>query len=156
MQLTKKFSDLPTPGRWISAIHRMKSVFLDRQLAPLGLNGATYLYLVVLDAHGNQMQDVFSQELALNKSCVTRSLSRLEELGYVQRESDPNDRRVMQVSLTAKGKKVIPKIRESLHAFTTILNEGLTDTQTRQAENLLMVMRQNLADHLHQSKERPS
>lgn len=134
----------------------MKSVFLDRQLAPLGLNGATYLYLVVLDAHGNQMQDVFSQELALNKSCVTRSLSRLEELGYVQRESDPNDRRVMQVSLTAKGKKVIPKIRESLHAFTTILNEGLTDTQTRQAENLLMVMRQNLADHLHQSKERPS
>ncbi|HCD32124.1 MAG TPA: MarR family transcriptional regulator [Phycisphaerales bacterium] len=152
MQLSKKNTKLPTPGRWISAIHRMKSVYLDRELAPLQLNGATYLYLVVLDVHGSQMQDVFSKELALNKSCVTRSICRLEELGYVQREPDPNDGRAMLVSLSAKGKKIVPRIRQSLETFSTILHEGLTDNQVKQAEKLLMGMRQNLADHLEQNK----
>ncbi|HAI10270.1 MAG TPA: MarR family transcriptional regulator [Phycisphaerales bacterium] len=152
MQLSKKNTKLPTPGRWISAIHRMKSVYLDRELAPLQLNGATYLYLVVLDVHGSQMQDVFSKELALNKSCVTRSICRLEELGYVQREPDPNDGRAMLVSLSAKGKKIVPRIRQSLETFSAILHEGLTDNQVKQAEKLLMGMRQNLADHLEQNK----
>ncbi|MAX24571.1 MAG: hypothetical protein CMJ19_08705 [Phycisphaeraceae bacterium] len=152
MQLTKKQSDTPTPGRWISAIHRMKSVYLDRELAPLGLNGATYLYLMVIDTHGSQMQEVFSQELAINKSCVTRSISRLEELDYVQREPDPNDRRAMLVSLTAKGKRVVPKVREALQAFTEILNQGLSERQVKQAEKLLMTMRQNMAEHLESSK----
>lgn len=156
MQLSKKFTDMPTPGRWISAIHRMKSVYLDRELAPLGLNGATYLYLVVLDTHGSQKQDVFSQELALNKSCVTRSICRLEELGYVQREPDTNDRRVMLVSLSAKGKKIVPDIRKALEQFTTILNQGLSDKQAREAEKLLMSMRQNLSEHLFPNKVRES
>jgi DNA-binding MarR family transcriptional regulator len=152
MQLNKKRNDMPTPGRWISAIHRMKSVYLDRELAPLGLNGATYLYLVVIDVHGSQMQEVFSQELAINKSCVTRSISRLEELGYVEREPDPNDRRAMLVSLTAKGRKIVPQVRKALEAFTELLNQGLNDKQIREAENLLMTMRENLAQYFENSK----
>lgn len=152
MQLTRKFTDAPTPGRWISAIHRMKSVYLDRELAPLELNGATYLYIVVLDTHGSQKQDVFSQELALNKSCVTRSISRLEELGYVSREPDPNDRRVQLVSLTARGKKIVPRIRQALEQFTQILMQGMSEKQAIEAEKLLMAMRHNLASHLDPSK----
>jgi DNA-binding MarR family transcriptional regulator len=152
MQLNKKRNDMPTPGRWISAIHRMKSVYLDRELAPLGLNGATYLYLVVIDVHGSQMQEVFSQELSINKSCVTRSISRLEELGYVEREPDPNDRRAMLVSLTAKGRKIVPQVRKALEAFTELLNQGLNDKQIREAENLLMTMRENLAQYFENSK----
>lgn len=140
------------PGRWISAIHRMKTVFLDRELAPLKLNGATYLYILVLDTHGSQMQEVFCRELAINKGCVARSLSRLEELGYISRQPDPNDRRAMCVDLTAGGRKIVPPIRKALTQFTNILTEGLSERQMRQAEKLLMTMRQNMDNHMQQCK----
>jgi DNA-binding MarR family transcriptional regulator len=152
MQLSEKTSLPPTPGRWISAIHRMKTVFLDRELTPVGLNGSIYLYIVVLDAHGSQMQEVFCRELSINKGCVARSLSRLEELGYVSRKPDPNDGRAMCVDLTAKGRKIVPQVRKALKAFTEILTDGMTPAQADQSEKLLMTMRENLANHFSKCK----
>lgn len=45
-----------------------------------------------------------SRELQLPPSSVTGIVDRLVTLGKVQRESDPEDRRVVRVALTAKGR----------------------------------------------------
>jgi len=153
MQPIQDNTMLGSPGRWVSVIHRYKTVFLDRELADIGLNGSSYLYIVVLDTHGTVRQDTFCREIALNKGCVARSMSRLEELDYIKREADPDDKRVMLVSLTRKGKRQVKHVRNALHKFQNILAHGLTDNQVMLANNLLLNMKENVSNHFAVIKE---
>lgn len=153
MQPIQDNAMLGSPGRWVSVIHRYKTVFLDRELADIGLNGSTYLYIVVLDTHGTVRQDTFCREIALNKGCVARSMSRLEELGYIKREVDPDDKRVMLVSLTRKGKCKVKRVRKALGEFQSILGHGLTEKQIMMVNNLLLNMKENVSNHFAVIKE---
>lgn len=73
----------------------------------LGIPGSWYEALVeIAFAGGNMRMNEFASETTLTKSGATRFVDRLEEAGLVQRTACPTDRRVFQLSLTAKGKRV--------------------------------------------------
>lgn len=50
---------------------------------------------------------------------ITRIASRLEESGLVVRETDPMDRRVMRVSLSAEGRRLLERTRTRRTAYLT-------------------------------------
>lgn len=45
-----------------------------------------------------------------NAGAMTRLLDRLEQLGFIRRRRDPDDRRALQVELTAEGRKTWRRI----------------------------------------------
>jgi len=49
------------------------------------------------------------KEMCLSRAAVTRILDRLESGGYVSRDRDTGDRRVVMVHLTAKGTELLRK-----------------------------------------------
>lgn len=48
---------------------------------------------------------------------MTRIIQRLDELGYVERRPDPDDRRSCLVQLTADGTRVLDRVRQERTAY---------------------------------------
>jgi DNA-binding MarR family transcriptional regulator len=108
-----KSVELPTPDKvqaWRALMHVHASVTnaIDLTLqANLGIPGTWYEALVeIAFAGGSMRMQEFATETTLTKSGATRFVDRLERAGLVERKSCPTDRRVYQLTLTAKGKKL--------------------------------------------------
>ena len=80
--------------------------------------------LAVLDKRGPQPISEIGKRLLIPKPQMTAFLDKLENLGLVARLSDLDDRRVIKVTLTDKGK-------ESLEASKKIVRENLRQLLTR-------------------------
>jgi MarR family 2-MHQ and catechol resistance regulon transcriptional repressor len=55
-----------------------------------------------------------SAELYLDKSTASRLANSLEEKGYVQKEPDPTDRRVVRMTMSAAGEALAKRIHDAL------------------------------------------
>jgi DNA-binding MarR family transcriptional regulator len=66
--------------------------------------------LVVLHAQGQQKVTNVADSLGVNPSTATRTIDRLITAGLVDRQTNPNSRREMQISLTPAGRKVVRSV----------------------------------------------
>jgi DNA-binding MarR family transcriptional regulator len=77
-----------------------------------GLKPPQYFALDALDEPAPM--SAIADLLRCDRSAVTWITDRLEERGYVERRSDPRDRRVKLLALTDEGRKVREEIRARL------------------------------------------
>src|SRR6185436_19111570 len=75
-------------------------------LEPLGLTYPQYLVMLVLWEEGKVSVGRLSERLYLDSGTLTPLLKRLEASGLVRRERSAADARVVDVELTAAGKKL--------------------------------------------------
>jgi DNA-binding MarR family transcriptional regulator len=78
---------------------------------------------------------------------ATRMLGQLERAGVVRREASIEDRRVVTVSLTPRGKQLLAKKRATVSAKRRDFYESLTDAERAHSERLLRGMA-DLIEHL--------
>ena len=87
-----------------------------------------------------------AEKFEVSAAAIAVSLKKLEEGGYIVRQTNTEDNRINQVSITDKGKSVI---RQSLHIFQEadrgFLN-GLDDSQLQQLRSYLEQMYENVSD----------
>ncbi len=69
-----------------------------------------------LKRHGSLSMTDIGKCLSMPKPHITVIVDRLIEAGYVERQSDPKDRRIINISLTSKGLKDFEKIKQSSSA----------------------------------------
>lgn len=71
----------------------------------------------------NRVSSCTSTELAevfeVNKSAITAIITRLWEKGLIQRTRDENDRRIVYLSLSDKGKEFFDQTEERIHDLVT-------------------------------------
>ena len=72
-------------------------------LDKLGLTYTQYITLLVLWEHGKMSVKDLGAELFLDSGTLTPVLKSLEEKGYVKRERDKDDERVLCITLTDSG-----------------------------------------------------
>ena len=65
----------------------------------------------------------------VDKCTIARRTNRLEELGYLTRKTDANDRRQNNCFLTEKGESLVPIIKENLAAWNALVTEELSDDE---------------------------
>jgi len=81
------------------AVNRVYKPLLDQ----LGLTYPQYLVLVVLYEEDDQTVGRLGDKLFLDSSTLTPLLKRMESVGYVTRQRDPQDERQVRVRLTQQG-----------------------------------------------------
>jgi DNA-binding MarR family transcriptional regulator len=85
---------------------------IDRGLAEFDMTHAQLgIFLKLLHGHANTAADL-ARELMTDTGAMTRLLDRLEEKGFVQRTRSCTDRRVVEVSLTAKGRQLADRMTQ--------------------------------------------
>ena len=87
-------------GMEVRAYQRAVDAFDDAAAAVLGVNRTDLRCLDVLMERGEAGAGELATALGLTTGSVTTMLDRLEQLGYVQRASDPSDRRRVAVMPT--------------------------------------------------------
>ncbi|MBN73784.1 MarR family winged helix-turn-helix transcriptional regulator [Gimesia chilikensis] len=122
---------------------------VSETLKPYGLTVGGFDILATLRRTGNP-QGLTPTELMeavmLSSGAMTNRIDRLEEQGLVERRPSPNDRRSLQVLLTAEGRKVVDKaVADRLDEAEGALC-GLKAEERDQLADLLRAMLQGLND----------
>lgn len=97
-----------------------------------GLTPSQFGVLEVLYQHGPLCQTEISNQLLLSTANITLVIDNLEKLALVQRRRNPDDRRYITVSLTAKGEKLIAELLPKHAAAIRAEMSSLSPEEQRQ------------------------
>jgi DNA-binding MarR family transcriptional regulator len=80
----------------------------------------------------------------LDGGTITGVVDRLERKGLVRRERDAEDRRVVRVFLTAKGRKLEPPLRQIVNDIEDRAVDGLSASEIERLNRMLHRVGENL------------
>lgn len=82
-----------------------------KPLEKIGLTYTQYIVMMVLWEFGNMSEKSLGEKIYLDSGTLTPVLKKLEKSGFVRRERLKADERVVQISLTASGRKLKEKAK---------------------------------------------
>ena len=101
----------------------------DRIARASGLTPRRYLILLLIKgaADGSERSTVteLAKRMSLAQSTVTELVARAEDAGLVQRESSPDDGRVVKLAVTKEGERRLTEAFRSLAAERRSLREAI-------------------------------
>lgn len=71
------------------------------------LHPRQFLLMLVLRDEGTMSQQAVGQRLGMDRTTTMQAALALAEAGLVDREDDPDDRRVYRLALTAEGRRLV-------------------------------------------------
>ena len=98
--------------KWITLANRHYYMYLNRALAPFGINSSQYLFILNLCRDPGITQDKLPERICVNKSNVARTLAQLEKKGLIRRQVNPGDKRTAAVFPTERARELYPRIME--------------------------------------------
>ncbi|WP_270242025.1 MarR family winged helix-turn-helix transcriptional regulator [Rothia kristinae] len=98
-------------------------------LAPLHLTHPQYLVMLALWEHERMNQKTLAGMLGLDPGTLSPIVRRLEQIGYVHRQRDPEDERSVLLSLTDAGRKLREQAEEIPERMMRRLDLSLADVQ---------------------------
>ena len=121
----------------VARLHRARAAALLRELE---LSPGQELLLMMLWEQEPRQQSEITREFAVEPPTTAKMLARMEKNGFISRARSAEDRRMVLVSLTAKGRSLrepVEKVWAQLEAETVA---GLTQEQQETLETLLRMM----------------
>jgi DNA-binding MarR family transcriptional regulator len=111
-------------------------------LDELGLTYTQYIAIVVLWEEDHQTVGSLGEKMFLESNTLTPMLKKLEAMGYVQRQRDPQDERQVRVSLTRAGRRLRERMLETTLAGAT----GLAPDEFARLQKSVVALRDNLIE----------
>jgi DNA-binding MarR family transcriptional regulator len=114
-----------------------------------GLEAWQYDVLATLRRSGKPYEltvGAMLDSMMLASGTITHRIDKLEQRGLVERRSDPNDKRVVLVRLTAAGKTLVDATIVDHAANETELVSGLAPRERAQLEALLRRLHVSLSE----------
>ena len=115
--------------RYINRTFRCGKLYRNESLAKIGLEGSDQPFVLHLCHSPGISQEQLAREIYIDKSGVARKLASLEKRGYIRRESDPQDKRVLRVYPTEMLLEMLPAIRNSNTEWNRRILEGFTEEE---------------------------
>jgi DNA-binding MarR family transcriptional regulator len=124
------------------AFWRMKGAF-EREM---GVSAGTWFSLALLAKKDGISQGELSQKFEVDPSRVTRLAKKLEREGLLRRERDPKDNRVVRLSLTEKGRRLIEGLYEHHVRFERRIRSLLSAEELADLRRVLGVLAEEMKD----------
>jgi DNA-binding MarR family transcriptional regulator len=137
------FYDLPTfnpdvsVGYLAKRIHQSSMIGLEQAFAGEDISYLQWAALVsILYGRGSTCK-ALARDIAHDRGATTRLLDTLEELRLVVRERDPNDRRIINLTLTETGEATA---RRCLARVVDLWNAWLADWDAADVAQLILYL----------------
>ena len=122
------------------AVNRVYKPLLDE----LGLTYPQYIVLIALYDEDNQTVGGLGDKLFLDSSTLTPLLKRMEAMGHLTRQRDPEDERVVRMRLTPQGRSVREK---GIMSRSNLLNStNFSPAEYEQLREQMVSLRAYLSD----------
>jgi DNA-binding MarR family transcriptional regulator len=117
----------------------------DERVRCLGLTGPQARLLLSLERNPRQNQVFYAERLDIEPITLTRIVDRLEEAGWVERQSDPDDRRARILHLTDKSRGIVTRLRAIVEMLSEEMLDGFDAAERRNFAAQLERVAANLA-----------
>jgi DNA-binding MarR family transcriptional regulator len=122
------------------AVNRVYKPLLDQ----LGLTYPQYIVLIALYDEDDQTVGGLGDKLFLDSSTLTPLLKRMEAMGHLTRQRDPEDERQVRVRLTPQGRSLREK---GIMSRSSLLNStNFSPTEYEQLREQMVKLRAYLSD----------
>jgi MarR family transcriptional regulator for hemolysin len=130
-------------GRKMDKIGKVLQARVQSDLQSLDIDRSFYPLLLIEEGNGLTQQEL-ADKLLCDKVQVVRIIDYLSSNGYVERIQNRHDKRKYELTVTEKAKPVIPQIKAVIEKSTLLACEGLSEKQTNELYNMLVIIENNL------------
>jgi DNA-binding MarR family transcriptional regulator len=142
LSLQKHFeADVQEFGELLSVMIRSFAAFERSEIFCSGVTMSQCSTILGIGKNGTMTMHALSEWMNLATSTMTRIVDNLVRDGYIERAQDPQDRRVVQVSLTEEGDKLFQAIKQIYHEYHRKIVENIPAEELHQVvESLTMLI----------------
>lgn len=154
MQEDLRLFEIMRPYRMIHDIYVLLDAGDRRTLSPFGLTTSQYTLLTLLASSEGESTvhlTTLSKRMLLAKSSITRLIDQLETSGFVQRMSNPQDRRAQHVRLTPSGMELLNRVSKAHERSLEQRMSALNHVEKQHLSQLLLKLRDSLDNGLQQT-----
>ncbi len=126
-----------SPFKSISILYRKSHIWLSNGCAGAGLTAAQAVVILILCDFRALTQDEITKRLSLDKSVIAKTVTKLEEGGFLLREPNPRDKRTYQIRPTEKGWQVYPLIKQEVEGCFARMTQRMSETERAEFRRLL-------------------
>mgnify|MGYP001555691009 CR=1 FL=1 len=127
-------------GYWVTRLARAMECDFENRLSVHGVSRATCAILSAITNDGKTTPASLASFIGIDGAAITRHLDRLEEQGLLVRERSTTDRRVVNLKLTRKGSRLVPKLVADSKATNAKFLAGLTSAEKKGLQDIMQNM----------------
>ncbi len=131
--------------KMISILYRKMQIILNEQNKDIDVTSGLVPFLFEVKDGEPLTQNDIAARLDIGKSTVAKSVAKLEEMGYLIRSGNEDDGRSIIVTLSEKGRQVIPELEKGGYGTYERMFGCLTDIERTLFIALLEKITANLA-----------
>ena len=135
-----------SPGYLVRLIHQMSVAAIDRTLAPDGLTATQWMTLVSLYFDHADTCVGLARVLGHDKGAMTRMIDQMEQNGWVSRQRDAADRRVVRLTLTDAGREAAAAAKRKVIACWNGFLADWSDAEVADLITTLQRLRRTMED----------
>ena len=135
--------------KWLSVTDRFYKIYLDKQLAPFGINCSQHMFLIKICDSPGILQDSLMDMFYVHPSNIVRTIAALEKQGLITRSPNNKDKRTWELYPTDRALSMVEEIRTVCEKTESLLLQGLSNTEKDMLIDLLMQAGKNITAELH-------
>lgn len=130
---------MESPFKAISILYRKSHIWLNSDCAQYSLTAAQAVVILIVCDFDGLTQDEITKRLALDKSVIAKTVTKLEDLGYLIRTTNSKDKRTYDIRPTDKAGQVYPFLKEQLDESFRRMTQNMTETERNELKRLLLL-----------------
>ena len=123
----------------ISILYRKSHNWLNEGCAQYALTGAQAVVILIVCDFEVLTQDTITKRLGLDKSVIAKTVSKLEEIGFLVRTTNAKDKRTYDIRPTQKAWDVYALVKEQVAACFQRMTQPMTDIERAEFARLLLL-----------------
>lgn len=140
----------------LMATARLVREAFDARLHCLDLNLTQASLLGYVAEFGATTQTRLADHLGIGRASIGTIIDRLQERGLVERQPDPNDRRVWRVDITPAGRQMAARVTDIDEVLRAELRHGIGREERQALSWVLTRLQHNLQSAIASSPSSPS
>ena len=130
---------MDNPFKSISILYRKSHIWLNDGCAQYALTAAQAIVILIVCDFEVLTQDDITKRLSLDKSVIAKTVTKLEEIGYMVRTTNTKDKRTYDIRPTEKAWEVYPFVKEQMDVCFQHMTQQMTDTERAEFKRLLLL-----------------
>lgn len=128
-----------SPFKMISILYRKSHIWLNNGCAQYSLTAAQAVVILIVCDYDVLTQDEITKRLALDKSVIAKTVTKLEERGFLVRTTNTKDKRTYDIRPTEQARRVYLSVKEQVDESFRRMTQKMTEKEREQFRRLLLL-----------------
>ncbi|KRK95782.1 MarR family winged helix-turn-helix transcriptional regulator [Companilactobacillus futsaii] len=133
--------------RSIGVIARSLDSISNIEFKQYDLTKGQYLYLARIYEHPGIIQEKVAEMIKVDRTTAARAIKKLESNGFIVRKQSQDNKKEKKLYVTKKGEETYPILSREETYSNEVALKGLSDSQKKQAFELLEVVEKNISEN---------